>query len=76
MTALPPETAAPPGKPAGRCPICGKPTRHEVRPFCSVRCRDVDLARWFGGTYRVPGEPLADADGSGIGFGGDGEKGG
>jgi uncharacterized protein len=38
------------------CPICGKPTVPATRPFCSRRCADVDLARWLGGTYRVPTE--------------------
>jgi endogenous inhibitor of DNA gyrase (YacG/DUF329 family) len=37
-----------------RCPICGRPRVHEYRPFCSARCRDVDLGRWFGEAYRVP----------------------
>ena len=44
-------------RPAGRaprCPICGRPRVHEYRPFCSARCRDVDLGRWFGEAYRVP----------------------
>jgi hypothetical protein len=27
------------------------------RPFCSERCRLLDLARWVDGTYRVPAEP-------------------
>jgi endogenous inhibitor of DNA gyrase (YacG/DUF329 family) len=36
------------------CPICGKPTAAETRPFCSRRCADVDLGRWLKGTYRVP----------------------
>jgi uncharacterized protein len=46
-------------KKAGRCPICGKPASEKTRPFCSPRCRDVDLNRWLSGTYVVPG---ADAD--------------
>ena len=29
------------------CPICGKDTKPETRPFCSKRCADVDLARWL-----------------------------
>ena len=37
-----------------RCPICGRPRMHEYRPFCSARCRDVDLGRWFGEVYTVP----------------------
>jgi hypothetical protein len=24
------------------------------RPFCSKRCRDLDLARWLDGSYAVP----------------------
>ncbi len=36
------------------CPICGKPTDPQVRPFCSSRCANVDLQRWFAGVYAVP----------------------
>ena len=39
-----------------RCPICGRPALADFRPFCSKRCRDVDLARWLGDVYRVPGD--------------------
>jgi endogenous inhibitor of DNA gyrase (YacG/DUF329 family) len=42
------------------CPICRKPTEPDYRPFCSKRCADVDLARWFRGDYAVPGEPVED----------------
>ena len=38
----------------GSCPICGRETVREVRPFCSKRCADVDLGRWFSGQYRTP----------------------
>jgi endogenous inhibitor of DNA gyrase (YacG/DUF329 family) len=41
------------GKPK-RCPICGKPAEKATLPFCSPRCRDVDLNRWFSGSYVVP----------------------
>ena len=37
-----------------RCPICGKETDPEYRPFCSKRCADVDLQRWLSGTYAIP----------------------
>jgi uncharacterized protein len=37
-----------------RCAICGKPAAAQFRPFCSSRCRDVDLHRWLSGTYAVP----------------------
>ncbi|MDO5371256.1 DNA gyrase inhibitor YacG [Paracoccus sp. (in: a-proteobacteria)] len=42
------------------CPICGKPTVPDYRPFCSRRCADVDLARWLRGDYAIPGEPAGD----------------
>lgn len=38
------------------CPICGKPTAAEYRPFCSRRCADVDLGRWLAESYRIPAE--------------------
>jgi endogenous inhibitor of DNA gyrase (YacG/DUF329 family) len=37
-----------------KCPICGKPAVQAFRPFCSKRCADVDLHRWFSGVYAVP----------------------
>lgn len=36
------------------CPICGRETVAEFRPFCSRRCADVDLGRWLTGSYRIP----------------------
>ena len=45
------------------CPVCGKPPSGANAPFCSPRCRDVDLGRWFGEAYRVPAvEPGYDED--------------
>ncbi len=40
---------------ARACPICTKPASEAHRPFCSRRCADVDLQRWFAGAYVVPG---------------------
>ncbi len=41
------------------CPICGRETtaapKNPYRPFCSNRCKLVDLDRWLSGSYRVPG---------------------
>jgi endogenous inhibitor of DNA gyrase (YacG/DUF329 family) len=48
--------------PAARCPICGRPAAAATRPFCSARCADIDLGRWFGETYRLPAEPSPDAE--------------
>ena len=51
-----------PHRTAPACPICGKPRAAQWRPFCSKRCADVDLARWFGGTYAIAGEPAEPED--------------
>jgi len=42
-----------------RCPICGRESEWEgnpSRPFCSERCRLVDLGHWADESYRVPVE--------------------
>jgi endogenous inhibitor of DNA gyrase (YacG/DUF329 family) len=44
------------------CPICERPTDPAYTPFCSKRCADVDLQRWFAGVYRVPAEEQDEAD--------------
>lgn len=37
------------------CPICQRhPAEAAYRPFCSRRCADVDLGRWFTGGYAIP----------------------
>lgn len=44
-----------------KCPTCKKETSwngNEFRPFCSDRCRLVDLGNWASGEYCVPGEAL------------------
>jgi len=40
-----------------RCPICGRAATAVNRPFCSVRCADIDLGRWLTEQYRIPGPP-------------------
>ena len=37
-----------------RCPQCGQLRQQQFRPFCSSRCRDVDLNKWFSGSYSIP----------------------
>ena len=45
------------GKGTGKpCPECGKPANSATLPFCSPRCRDVDLNRWLSGRYVIPGK--------------------
>ena len=41
------------------CPICKKvlddaPADFGPRPFCSARCKMVDLGNWLGDVYRIP----------------------
>jgi uncharacterized protein len=57
MPAKPPEHAGRGGAKeasAKPCPICGKPASAASRPFCSERCRDVDLNRWLSNSYAIP----------------------
>jgi uncharacterized protein len=67
MPAKPPEDAAP-GKSGAKapgtksCPICGKPAVEASKPFCSERCRDVDLNRWLSNSYAIPGRDNEDED--------------
>jgi endogenous inhibitor of DNA gyrase (YacG/DUF329 family) len=53
------------------CPRCGAQTAYSPenrwRPFCSERCRMIDLGAWASESYRVPdsspAEPEADDTG-------------
>ena len=36
------------------CPECGRPSVRASYPFCSERCRNVDLNRWLTGSYAIP----------------------
>ncbi|MBX5480334.1 MAG: DNA gyrase inhibitor YacG [Myxococcaceae bacterium] len=40
-----------------KCPICASPValrpENPTFPFCSPRCRQVDLGKWLGEEYRV-----------------------
>jgi endogenous inhibitor of DNA gyrase (YacG/DUF329 family) len=44
-----------------RCPSCRTEAKARAEnpafPFCSPRCKAVDLGKWFTGAYRVPGKP-------------------
>ena len=51
-----------PGAPPRLCPICRMPAVDRYRPFCSGRCADVDLGRWFTEAYRIPGEAGDEAE--------------
>lgn len=49
-----------PSQTARRCAVCRKPEAAEFKPFCSRRCADVDLQRWFAGAYAIPAEASSD----------------
>lgn len=42
------------------CPTCSKPVKWTAesrwRPFCSERCRLIDLGEWLSEEHRIPGE--------------------
>ncbi|HVT90784.1 MAG TPA: DNA gyrase inhibitor YacG [Tepidisphaeraceae bacterium] len=50
------------------CPICKKSViddeaqRPSTYPFCSERCKLIDLGRWFDGKYAIPVSPEEEAD--------------
>ncbi len=49
------------------CPTCGKPLswlpENKFRPFCSERCRKIDLGAWAAEEYRVPVQEKPDDEG-------------
>ncbi|NWG39069.1 MAG: DNA gyrase inhibitor YacG [Hydrogenophilaceae bacterium] len=50
--------------PRVHCPSCGKKmpwsTENKYRPFCSERCKLIDLGQWATERYRVAGESIRD----------------
>jgi hypothetical protein len=48
---------------AGACVYCRRhPVEPRWRPFCSERCKLLDLARWASGEYRIPAERVEEPD--------------
>ena len=43
------------------CPVCGRRTEYAPtnrwRPFCSERCKLIDLGQWASDGYAIPGDP-------------------
>ncbi|MCC7071221.1 MAG: DNA gyrase inhibitor YacG [Deltaproteobacteria bacterium] len=61
------------------CPTCRKPVREPrgpPRPFCSARCKLVDLQKWLGGAFAIPGEPSDEPSDEPEGAASDSERGG
>lgn len=55
-----------PGLAFVKCPCCRKPVlwvpAETFRPFCSERCRLIDLGDWATEALRIPGEQSPDED--------------
>jgi endogenous inhibitor of DNA gyrase (YacG/DUF329 family) len=53
-------------RPVVKCPVCGARVEwseaSEYRPFCSERCKTIDLGAWASDRYAVPGSAAEDAD--------------
>jgi endogenous inhibitor of DNA gyrase (YacG/DUF329 family) len=51
------------------CPTCKREIswseQFPWRPFCSERCKMVDLGAWLSESHAIPGEPVDDAPGAG-----------
>ena len=49
-----------------QCPTCKKKMRWDVknpyRPFCSERCKLIDLGEWAGEKHRIAGEEIPASD--------------
>ncbi len=50
--------------PSLRCPICGENCTREnpAFPFCSPRCRKIDLSRWLNEEYSFTDDPEEDPE--------------
>jgi endogenous inhibitor of DNA gyrase (YacG/DUF329 family) len=51
------------------CPECRRPSSRESYPFCSERCRNLDLSRWLNGAYAIPvaeDESIAEEEGGAL----------
>lgn len=55
--------------PLHRCPTCRRELAwdpaNRFRPFCSERCRLIDLGAWLAEEHAIPGEPAAEAGSGG-----------
>lgn len=43
---------------AAKCPACGAPAVESYRPFCSKRCKQLDLGKWLNEGYRFETEEI------------------
>jgi endogenous inhibitor of DNA gyrase (YacG/DUF329 family) len=49
-----------------RCPTCGRPVEWNVgspwRPFCSERCKLIDLGAWAAEKHSIPGDTIEEEE--------------
>jgi hypothetical protein len=49
-----------------KCPTCRRPVEWSeasaYRPFCSDRCRLIDLGAWFSEQHAIPDEPATESE--------------
>ncbi|GAA4337326.1 DNA gyrase inhibitor YacG [Pigmentiphaga soli] len=54
-----------------KCPTCGRLSAWDAanpwRPFCSERCKQIDLGAWAAEKFAIPGQPLEADDAGGEG---------
>jgi endogenous inhibitor of DNA gyrase (YacG/DUF329 family) len=51
--------------PRVKCPTCKREidwSASPFRPFCSERCRLIDLGAWLSEKHAIPGDPLSETD--------------
>jgi uncharacterized protein len=51
-----------------RCPLCKREVEWEgnaYRPFCSERCKLIDLDNWLSGRYRIAAAPKVEPENTG-----------
>ena len=58
-----PEDSGAPASQPRPCSQCGKPRVEKYRPFCSKRCADIDLGKWFTDSYAIAGRVEDEGDG-------------
>ena len=51
-----------------KCPICNEAATDKYHPFCSDRCSEIDLGRWFNGSYVIAGEKTSKGSSEGDDF--------
>ena len=45
-----------------KCPLCKKVMDRDFSPFCSRKCKNIDLNRWLSDSYVIPGNEMISND--------------